>query len=91
MRRITNVRIPTPLSNKSLLWSVYLDSQDVISAIEPIDVGSAYAGEDFEGDWLSPMGLDLQINGLDQVEQVPLEKSIRILSALRRKAEKQGY
>jgi L-fucose isomerase-like protein len=35
--------------------------------------------------------LDLQINGLDQVEQDPLEKSIRILSALRRKAEKEGY
>jgi len=35
--------------------------------------------------------LDLKINGLELVEQDPLEKSIRILSALRRKAEKEGY
>ena len=35
--------------------------------------------------------LDLKINGLELVEQEPLEKSIRILSALRRKAEKEGY
>ena len=35
--------------------------------------------------------LDLKINGLELVEQEPLEKSIRILSALRRKAEKEGF
>ena len=35
--------------------------------------------------------LDLKIKGLAKVEQGPLEKSIRILSALRRKATKEGY
>ena len=35
--------------------------------------------------------LDKKIKGLEVVEKAPLEKSLRILSALRRKAEKEGY
>ena len=35
--------------------------------------------------------LDKKIKGLEEVEKAPLEKSLRILSALRRKAEKEGY
>jgi len=35
--------------------------------------------------------LDSKINGLELVEQEPLEKSIRILSALRKKAEIDGF
>ena len=35
--------------------------------------------------------LDSKINGLELVEQKPLEKSIRILSALRKKAESEGF
>jgi len=35
--------------------------------------------------------LDSKINGLELVEQEPLEKSIRILSALRKKAESEGF
>ncbi|MCH2287899.1 MAG: L-fucose/L-arabinose isomerase family protein [SAR324 cluster bacterium] len=35
--------------------------------------------------------LDSKINGLELVEQEPLEKSIRILSTLRKKAESEGY
>ncbi|MFM8525172.1 MAG: N-acetylglucosamine-6-phosphate deacetylase [Cyanobacteriota bacterium] len=31
--------------------------------LEPIAAGSAAAGEDWGGDWISPMGVDLQING----------------------------
>ncbi len=35
--------------------------------------------------------LDSKINGMELVEQKPLEKSIRILSALRKKAENEGF
>ena len=35
--------------------------------------------------------LDSKINGLELVEQEPLEKSIRILSALRKKADSEGF
>ncbi len=35
--------------------------------------------------------LDSKINGIELVEQKPLEKSIRILSALRKKAENEGF
>jgi N-acetylglucosamine-6-phosphate deacetylase len=42
---------------------VSLDDDSTIRGLRPIGSGSAAAGEDWGGDWLSPMGVDLQING----------------------------
>lgn len=44
-------------------WRVGLDADGRITALQPIPAGSSAAGEDWGGDWLSPMGVDLQING----------------------------
>ncbi len=64
MRRLTHVRLPKPVINDAgSLWWVLLDDQDIIESVQPMDNGAAIAGEDWGGDWLSPMGLDLQNNG----------------------------
>ena len=44
-------------------WRVGLDDDGTILGLRPIEAGSAAAGLDWRGDWLSPMGVDLQING----------------------------
>jgi len=65
MRWLTNVRLPQARRcrhGESGLWRVGLDG-DRIAALEPIAAGTAAAGESWDGDWLSPMGMDLQING----------------------------
>ncbi|MFN7677024.1 MAG: N-acetylglucosamine-6-phosphate deacetylase [Cyanobacteriota bacterium] len=66
MRWLSNVRLPegTPCTHRrDQSWRVGVDSDGRIARLEPIDSGSAAAGEDWGGDWLSPMGVDLQING----------------------------
>ncbi len=64
MRRITNVRLPKPLSNcNEHCWWILLDDQDIVISLNPLEEGSAIAGDDWRGDWLSPMGIDLQMNG----------------------------
>jgi hypothetical protein len=40
-----------------------LDRQGRIAALQPIAPGSCASGVDWRGDWLSPAGVDLQING----------------------------
>jgi N-acetylglucosamine-6-phosphate deacetylase len=66
MRRITNVRLPRRPEggdrNTSALWCIDLDHQQRIAAIEPMGDSPA-ATDDWQQDWLSPMGIDLQING----------------------------
>ena len=66
MRRITNVRLPRRPDggdrNTSALWCIDLDHQQRIAAIEPMGDNPA-ATDDWQQDWLSPMGIDLQING----------------------------
>ncbi|MEB3351547.1 MAG: N-acetylglucosamine-6-phosphate deacetylase [Cyanobacteriota bacterium] len=44
-------------------WRVGLADDGTIAHLAPIPAGSAGAGDDWGGDWLSPMGVDLQING----------------------------
>ena len=45
------------------LWRVAIDGQGRIAALQPIAPGSCAAGIDWRSDWLSPAGVDLQING----------------------------
>ncbi len=65
MRRITNARLPSPINStfKKNLWWVLLDDGEVIVSIEPMPAGACMTGDDWGGDWLSPMGIDLQMNG----------------------------
>ncbi|MFU8885709.1 MAG: N-acetylglucosamine-6-phosphate deacetylase [Cyanobacteriota bacterium] len=66
MRWISNVRLPRtgPCSHGGdRRWRVAVDDGGWITAVEPIPAGSSSAGENWAGDWLSPAGVDLQING----------------------------
>ncbi len=65
MRRITHVGLPQPLNPtaESKQWLIDLDEKERVVSLQPMAEGSAVAGESWNGDWLSPMGVDLQING----------------------------
>ncbi len=65
MRRITNVRFPKPLnsSKESDLWQISLAENGCISDLQPMVADTVISSESWEGDWISPMGIDLQING----------------------------
>ena len=60
MRWLSNIRLP---GGGTQLWRIGLDGQDHIAAVQALAPGSAAAGADWQGDWLSPAGVDLQING----------------------------
>ena len=59
MRWLTNVRLPG-LPGR---WRLGLDEGERLCSLEPLPDGSAASGDDWGGDWLSPGGVDLQING----------------------------
>ena len=59
MRWLTNVRLPACPG----LWRIALDGDNQITGLEPLTASTAAAGDDWGGDWLSPGGVDLQING----------------------------
>ena len=65
MRRITHVCLPhsTSKDGHSQQWWLQIDQQDRIFDLGLMPDGSALAGESWRGDVLSPMGVDLQING----------------------------
>ncbi|MFQ6538454.1 MULTISPECIES: N-acetylglucosamine-6-phosphate deacetylase [Aphanothece] len=66
MRWISNVRLPRAARcshGADQRWRVGVDAEGWIAAVERIDAGSSAAGDDWQGDWLSPAGVDLQING----------------------------
>ncbi len=66
MRWLSNVRLPSASlcsHGRERRWRVGLDEDGRITALEPTAAGSAAAGENWNGDWLSPAGVDLQING----------------------------
>jgi N-acetylglucosamine-6-phosphate deacetylase len=65
MRWLSNVRLPraSPCSPSGQRWRIGLDGDDRVQQIEALAAGSAAAGDDWGGDWFSPMGVDLQING----------------------------
>ena len=66
MRWLSNVRLPQAKRcshGGQQRWRIGLDADDLISVVEPLAAGSSAAGDDWGGDWLSPAGVDLQING----------------------------
>ena len=66
MRWITNVRLPRARRcshGGDRRWRLAVDGEGWITAVEPIAAGSCAAGDDWGGEWLSPAGVDLQING----------------------------
>ncbi len=66
MRWISNVRLPRAgrcSHGADQRWRLAVDGSGQIEAVEPLPAGSAAAGDDWGGDWLSPGGVDLQING----------------------------
>ena len=68
MHRITNVRLPNPLpGDGDQRYAIELDDQGVICRIAAMggvaQQEAQQADEDWNGDWLSPRGVDLQING----------------------------
>ena len=64
MHRITNVRLPGPLpGDGDQRYAIGLDNLGLICRIEAMQADAQQAVEDWNGDWLSPRGVDLQING----------------------------
>jgi N-acetylglucosamine-6-phosphate deacetylase len=66
MRWLSNVRLPQAQRcshGANQRWRIGLDDDDLISLVEPLPAGSRAAGDDWHGAWLSPAGVDLQING----------------------------
>ena len=59
MHWLSSVRLPAIDG----LWRIGVDADQRIAAVQPLAAGTAAAGENWAGDWLSPMGVDLQING----------------------------
>ena len=64
MRRITDVRLPAPLGGDSRQrhW-LETDDRGVVTAIQPLLAEDSPRGDSWGGDWISPRGIDLQING----------------------------
>jgi N-acetylglucosamine-6-phosphate deacetylase len=90
MRWLSNVRLPeaSPCSHRrQRRWRIGLDGDDRVQQIEALAVGSVAAGDDWGGDWLSPMGVDLQINGglglafteLSAADQPQLQQLLQLL------------
>ena len=66
MRRITDVQLPMPLGQASdQHHTISLDTAGQIESVRPMAAGDAMeqSTESWEGDWISPRGIDLQING----------------------------
>jgi len=66
MQWLSNVRLPQARRcshGAQQRWRIGLDDDNLIALVEPLPDGSQATGEDWGGDWLSPAGVDLQING----------------------------
>ena len=59
----TNLRLPEPIGVPERRWRLAVDDDGRIAALEPLEVGTSARGLNWQGDWLSPAGVDLQING----------------------------
>ena len=64
MRRITDVRLPHPLrGDTGQRHTLTLDQDRNIQTIQRMAAGDAESANSWRGDWISPRGIDLQING----------------------------
>ncbi len=65
MQRISQVRLPRPIESfeGNSLWDIFINNERVVEAIRPIQNYTDSPVENWNGDWISPMGVDLQING----------------------------
>ncbi|KGG13205.1 MULTISPECIES: N-acetylglucosamine-6-phosphate deacetylase [Prochlorococcus] len=65
MYRINNIRLPSPSSIKErALWSILVDQESIVHSIDLMPLTSSREScISWDGDWLSPMAIDLQING----------------------------
>ncbi|MEA5415156.1 N-acetylglucosamine-6-phosphate deacetylase [Synechococcus sp. BA-132 BA5] len=66
MRWLTNLRLTgddPACGEAERRWQVGVDRDGLIARVRLTPPGSRAAGEDWGGDWLSPGGVDLQING----------------------------
>jgi N-acetylglucosamine-6-phosphate deacetylase len=90
MRWISNVRLPLTRRcshGGDRRWRVAVDGDGWITALEPIPAGSSAAGDDWAGDWLSPAGVDLQINGglglaFPELSEADLPRLLELLELL---------
>ncbi len=66
------------------LWKIGVDQNGKILFIDPMSNGKILNGVDWQGDWLSPRGIDLQINGGLGVSfaDLDIEKIPKILDLL---------
>jgi len=88
MHRISDVRLPTPLGGDAdqRHW-IELDDESRILRIETMATESAAGGDSWQGDWISPRGVDLQINGglglaFPELTQADLPRLIQLLDLL---------
>ena len=65
MHWLVNVRLPHPFLTNSdeNVWCIQLTENQIINSVVPMSLESEISGEDWMGDFLSPMAVDLQING----------------------------
>jgi N-acetylglucosamine-6-phosphate deacetylase len=90
MRWLRNVRLADATActhRRDRLWRVGIDGDGRIRSLRPTPAGSAAAGDDWGGDWLSPMGVDLQINGglglaFPELEEADLPRLEELLELL---------
>ena len=62
---LTNVRLPDPVltTSQTNVWRIQLNQNQIIQSISQISDQCDIPGEDWKGAFLSPMAVDLQING----------------------------
>jgi N-acetylglucosamine-6-phosphate deacetylase len=92
MQWLSNVRLPsaTPCSHgRGRSWRVGIDAEGRIARVNATAAGSTSRGEDWGGDWLSPAGVDLQINGglglaFPEITPADLPRLLELLELLRR-------
>ncbi len=83
----TNLRLPEPAAAAQRRWRLGVDGDGRIACLEPLDQASHSAGEDWQGDWLSPAAIDLQINGglglpFPELSEAQLPRLLELLELL---------
>ncbi len=89
MRKITNFRLPRSLKRNEddQLCSLVLNDEGVVLSISPMSSSYDSSWEDWKGHWLSPMAIDLQMNGglglsFPELQPQDLPKLLELLDKL---------